>query len=246
MNKLRQALFPGILILIGGAAHGLAMHMSFPEVIQSSKLVFIGTVKETAPRLSPTGKMVFTDVYFTDVELIHKEASFALGSADGVTLSFAGGEWQERRVVVSGVPTFKAGERFLLCVAYDDPFVANPLTGGPQGLFRIEFDEETGQEYPLAYGRRGIMGLDSHGELRLSSPIESIVSGRAAYAFDPLEDLRYLVAPTRTPDSPSPGSTARVSEVMATKQVPLSSLLDLEAFLKLVEPLWNGKKGAEP
>ena len=168
-----------------------------------------------------------------------------MGSATGVTLSFAGGEWEGKGVAVSGVPRFKIGERFLLCVAYDDPFVADPLTGGPQGLFRIEFDEDTGREYVLTYGRRGIMGVDVRGELRLSSPIESIESGRATYAFDPLEELRYPVAPTPAPDNPSPGATASVSGVMATKQVPLSRLLDLEDLLKVVGPLCEEKRRAE-
>lgn len=212
MKTTTKALYVAALLLTCFAARAMEQQMSFKHVVESSAAIFLGTVTEMTARESPNGNMIFTDVHFAATEVIYSAPSYKLGSPNKVILSFAGGEKGDRKIVVSGVPHFDVGGRYVVCVGSEDPYVANPIRGGTQGLFPVVSDKDTADSYPLTYSRRAIVGLDSEGHLEVSPPVDSFSQGKAMPKQAPATDLRFMTAPATSPASPSPNAVACVGE----------------------------------
>ncbi len=170
-----------LLLPAAQPAHGAHPRVSFPELVHTADIIFVGTVAETTARFGADGKMIFTDVVFRPIDLIHKRASVSEKSSEVVTLTFAGGQIGDRGMSVSGIPRFTVGQRHLLFALHDGQTYANPLIGGMQGLFRLIADPQTAIEYPLTIGGAGITAVTG-GELQLTSRIEGIEGGVVSWA----------------------------------------------------------------
>ena len=97
---------------------------------------------------APAG-MIFTQVNFSDIGVIHasdRSVQRALGS---IRLTHAGGKVGGRGVWVSVAPRFKNGHRYLVFMQDDGLVYANPVVGGPQGQFEVTQDRATLQDYLL-------------------------------------------------------------------------------------------------
>ena len=97
MNKISRMLLSGFILFVmllfsyneAGASY---RKLSIAEIAQTADIIFIGTVTGKPCRFSPKGTMIFTDVVFEDIQLIHMSGRAALHSQNKVVLTYAGGE----------------------------------------------------------------------------------------------------------------------------------------------------------
>jgi hypothetical protein len=115
-----------LLVSSAGAA---VVQMSNEEVIQRSKLIFVGSVIEKKARWNEKGNLIVTDYRFKVDQVLFgnkKEAE--------IVLTFAGGQLPEEGQAVSGVPEFLTGDNLLLMVEDPDTQLLSPVTGMHQGI----------------------------------------------------------------------------------------------------------------
>jgi len=225
------------LVFLVPACKGAEIHRSFTTIVNEAALVFVGTVASQTPHPGEPGKMVFTDVTFSDIEIVSGKPAAEMVSDGSLTLSFAGGEWGGEIMKVSGVPEFVNQRRYLVFVKYMVPKVASPVVGSSQGVFPLIQDEATGEWYALTYGGRAITSLQEDGELAVTPRVEKIVNARAVYLPTDTTDIT-TVLPERVAGSPSPNSRVSIMEPnLAKSQQPLT----LKQLLKTVEALATTK-----
>lgn len=164
-------------ILSVNTASAEQLKLSFTEVAQTADLIFIGTVSEQSSRLNDKRTMVFTDVLFKDLEIIHATQRSAQKSSSVVRVTYAGGQVQDVNVDVSDTPRFTNGSRYLIFMLDDGQTYSTPIIGGPQGLFEVVRDAASGQDYVLTAGRRAIIGTDDEGLVASAGRVSSIESG---------------------------------------------------------------------
>ncbi len=213
-------------------ALGIHPRLTFTELVHTADIAFVGTVAETTPRFGADEKMIFTDVRFQPVELIHQRTAVDEEAAGIVSLTFAGGQVGDRGMSVSGVPRFTVGERYLVFALHDGRTYANPLIGGIQGIFRLIADPQTGTEYPLTIGGAGIAAV-SGGELQLTPRIESIEDGRVTRASG---------ASTMTPPQGGPGQIPGISRADPEPQ----GILSLEELIVEIRRTLAGPLPRQP
>jgi hypothetical protein len=108
---------------------------SFERLVAEADLVFEGEVIDVRSQFvnADGGQAITTDVSFRVVNVIK-------GSAPTVTvLEFLGGTVGTRRMVVDGMPHFKAGDHDILFVNQKERLVS-PLVGFNVGRFRVAPD----------------------------------------------------------------------------------------------------------
>lgn len=215
------------LLLFVPCCGAMQRHMPYAEIAGSADLIVVGTVDVARCRLGDNGKMIFTDVTFTDLNVAHAVQAV---TQERLTLSFAGGELNGEIIRVSDVPVFEVGKRYLLYLKNKKGPVASPVVGVYQGVFRILQDKETGKLYPLTYGGRGILGVDEDGELETTDAIETITAGVPIYKTEDPTTGKTTVIPQPAPGKAMSGAVARVSSVIQPNQ-PTRGLLTLEQFL---------------
>jgi hypothetical protein len=114
----------------------------FDQMVVEAEQIFAGTVSATArSRRLPSG-LVVTEVIFSSAR-VYKGA----GGGD-VTLLMPGGELGDEVVRVAGMPELRAGTTYLVFAKGNGRSVF-PVVGGDQGLFRIEHDPATAEEFVL-------------------------------------------------------------------------------------------------
>jgi len=191
---------------------GVAMvrEMSFEEVVRDADLVFSGIVLHQTCRFGAGERMIFTDVTFAvEQVIIHRQDSQTIDQGT-VVLSFAGGTIGEQWALVTDVPRFVDGERYLVFTKLDGVQYASPVIGSFQGQFHIAADEKTGVLYPLAAGRRTITGV-SEGRLAFGMPTESIYDGKVLPAANVVPDRHFAVAPRAAGEFAGSGAYATVA-----------------------------------
>ena len=120
-----------------------------------------------------------------------------MAAGDDISLTYAGGQLGEVYQRVSDMPRFEVGERYLVFAYYDGTPHANPLVGGPQGLFKITSDEITGRQYPVKLSGRGITSLQN-GKFNFAPRLKRIAKGLLEFA----EDESYVKIKKEPPVSP--------------------------------------------
>ena len=153
------------------------LKLSFTEVAQTADLIFIGTVSEQRTRLNDKRTMVFTDVLFKDIQIIHATEQSAQKSLPVVRLTYAGGQVGDVSVEVSDTPHLTDGNRYLIFMLDDGKTYSSPIIGGAQGLFEVMRDAASGQEYVLTAGRRAIIGANAEGLIASEQRVSSVEGG---------------------------------------------------------------------
>ena len=214
--KARIAL-GGLLALAASPAlfSSVHPHLELDQLAAGSDLVFVGTVVDLQVR--STELMIWTDVRFAGVETVRSRPQSRQAGRSEVLLSVAGGELDGVAVEVSGAPSFVRGERYLLFVKDDGRPYANPIVGGPQGLFRVTAPEPGTEVVEAASGPLGLTaaGLAATPRAEATSP--------------------------RSIEDPTPKGSGRVLARPDVVPTPAASLADVKAWLRSV-----GEPGVMP
>ena len=129
-----------LLVLVLGASGGRAttvVEMTFSQVVDGAELIAVGTVSAIEETWDAARGMPFTDVTFSDVEVLKG----APGAA-ALTLRFLGGPAPNGlTLAVSGMPRFAMNEQAVVFSSGNGAY-ACPLVGWWQGLYRVVLDDE--------------------------------------------------------------------------------------------------------
>ncbi len=228
--NIKQIVWVSLLMLLfllaPRTAAGMEPRVSFNEVAQTADLIFIGTVVDQGCRLNDRQTMVFTDVFFDDISILHATVGAVQKENSMITLTYAGGFVEGYGVTVSGTPKLETDQRYLIFTRDDGLVYANPIVGGSQGLFRIIEDLETGEEHVLAAGDRAVTGFSGDSITTGSDRVLAIESGKL-YTEIPSNTVT-LESP---PISSKPGSSARISNYRDSEARPLP----LSRFIRHLE-----------
>jgi hypothetical protein len=221
------------VVFCAATAFGMHVYIPFPEVSHTADVIFVGTVVDTSPRMGPMGNMILTDVTFEEIVLIKKKPGVLGDVSESVILTFAGGQIGDRGISVSGVPTFEVGQRYVVFSLMDGQPYSNPLVGGSQGLFRVEVDALTNQEYPVTPYGSGIISV-SEGRLKLTRRLERISDGAPVEASS-----RLVMMP---PPQPSKGQSGSARSRQVSQP---DSVLTLEEFIGEIQVILAGPAPGE-
>ena len=111
----------------------------FDELVSDAEQIFAGTVSATQSRRLPSG-LIVTEVTFSLARV------FKGARAAEVTLLMPGGEIGGEALRVAGMPELRAGNAYLVFAKGNGRAIL-PLVGGTQGLFQIERDPVTAEEF---------------------------------------------------------------------------------------------------
>jgi len=147
----------GWLLALASAPRAIAPRICLEEIIEESDLIFVGEVIGIINEPNESGPMPFTRLDFAvEEEVLAAGTALQAGQAV-VSLRFPGGERDGYRAVISGVPSFEIGERYLIFSKDDGKRYLSPVIGQSQGLFRLA---GRGAENVRTYGGQPV-GLES-------------------------------------------------------------------------------------
>lgn len=209
--------------LFGAVLPAFAHHhvMKMEQIKGHSDIIFIGTVSAQSQRDWNGGKMQFTDVTFSDVEILYQKSGVTLPADNTITLSLAGGNL----VKVSGVPEFETGVRYLIATQYDGTQYASPVVGGHQGSYKLVTDDATGETYVLTHDGRSVVDIKDGLPVHADKPTV-IRNGRGVYPTKVIDAGRKL-------DAPTPLHIGNGHEHAQTRELPdrnSQPVMTLEAF----------------
>jgi len=198
----------GLIVTLFGLlclpAESMVVYRTFDEIVQRADVIFTGTAVDSRARFSENRKMIFTDVDFQVERLVYCNEVCQERVSDIITLTFAGGTLEGQSTRVSGVPSFKTGERYLLFSRIGGKPFSSPIVGVSQGLFRVVTDEVSGVSYPLARQNRPVVAI-AKGDIVAGPPVARIYAGTLERAPD-----RRAVHYHDVPPQPVEGGKARV------------------------------------
>jgi hypothetical protein len=151
----------GLVLTPAAARASVVPPVSFERLVQQADLVFTGDVVLVEPRWveTPTGRAIVTRVTFRVARMLKGEGRPA------VTLEFLGGRVGDDALEVSGVPTFEAGQRAVVCARDGQPRVS-PIVGFNQGRFRVARDPRTGREHVTTHDGWAFSSVSQLGRAR--------------------------------------------------------------------------------
>ena len=80
------------------------------------------------------------------------------------TIRMLGGKVGDERLIVSDIPQFEIGEKYLLFLRFDNPYC--PIIGGHSRTFKIKKDPVGNREKIYSYHDEGIYGVQNDGRVR--------------------------------------------------------------------------------
>ena len=241
-RTLLRILLAGCLIITASVCDALQPQLSFDEIVKKADVIFLGKVTDQQTRFGPNGKMIFTDVSFSVERVIYSKQEFKDKVKDIVILSLAGGRIGEIRFKVSDVPNFETEARYLVFTLMDGKPYASPIIGSFQGLFNVLTDEVSGIHYPMTFGKRPIVEIQTEDhQLRVGPPINKIRQGvmEKAGGIDQPRWKYHNVAPQAVGGTEQTHATVRP----IVKEMP-QKILNLEEFvLEIHKRIQTGKEG---
>jgi fibronectin type 3 domain-containing protein len=179
----------GYCLIFTHPVYSYIPQMNFEELVHLADIVFVGTVTEQSPKIGKNRRIVETDVVFNQVQMLHRKDDATEKIGNRITLTYAGGIFNEAYTRVSDMPRLEKGRRYLIFAHYDGQEDANPFVGGNQGIFPIMTDEVTGRQYPLNIKGSGIDGI-REGKIKVSPPLKKIKKGTIELQETPLQIKR--------------------------------------------------------
>jgi hypothetical protein len=191
IGRRAALIFTALVAVLCSTVNASYVSVPFEEVAQTADLVFVGTVAGLDCTGEGPSGMIFTQVHFADIQVVHTSARSIQARLGDIRLTHAGGKVGGRGVWVSLAPSFRLGRRYLVFALDDGLVYANPVVGGPQGQFEIIQDKVTLQDYLLTPDGRAILGVGPEGIKTSTRPVDSIRGGALFYrpeeaAPDPL------------------------------------------------------------
>lgn len=198
--------------LVAGNAAATTYRQLLPEpMVLRADLVFLGTVT-TVEGVEVDGRP-WTAVGFGDLTVLRDRAAEADGRqpADALELRFLGGSATLLpALIVSGLPTFTVGERWLL-LAYQETEAASPVVGVAQGAWRLDAAGWTATDGShLAVDADGhlVAGGGSTDETGMRAALTAVLErGAPTEPAGPAETAETAETGTdEAPGDPAPGS----------------------------------------
>ncbi len=218
-------------LALGGAARAMQIKLSLEEIAQTADLIFVGTVTHQETRLNDQKTMVFTDVTFRDIQVVHATEKSVQRSAPEIKLTYAGGTFGGVSLRVSDMPTFDVGTSYLLFVSDDARTYTTPVIGGAQGLFEVAADRVTRERYVLSAGRRAVLGVREGSVVTSPSRVASFANGAAIAEPTAQEAATSRVA--GPPETSAPAASYEPGGALAIEAA--NRPLTLAAFLTYVK-----------
>ena len=232
-----------LLLLACRESRGAEIDVPFPQLVTDAEVGFMGTVVSQAVREGSTGKMLFTDVTFGEIETVIGIPSKEQQQDSRITLAFAGGEKDGRCIHVSDVPRLETGQRYFVFIGDGNMRVANPVVGGRKGLFRLVQDDKSSNWYLLTLDGRAIVGFNQAGEPVPGPPTKFVRNGKVVPADTALSEDRFTVAPRVSAGSPAPDATAKASDIMKqSKSAESDTALDVSEFVAHVKGMRSSQE----
>jgi len=144
----------GFLTLAAPALATTVIERTFPELVHRAEVIFAGTVTDINEQWDDAREAPFTYVTFSDLTVLKGDPG-----GGSITLQFLGGRTPEGMVLsIPGVPQFTIGEKSVVfCAGNGRDFC--PLVGIWQGVLRVVFDPERGEETVSDNFRVPILGV---------------------------------------------------------------------------------------
>ena len=156
------------------------LEQTFPDLVHQAAVIAVGTVTGIQEQWDATRQAPITNVTFANLTVLKGE----LGT-ESMTLEFLGGHLPDGKVfVVSGVPRFAIGEKTVVFSTGNQRDFC-PLVGIWQGLLRVTFDPQRGEEVVKDNFQVPIAGLQDGKFLKLTPE----VSSRSPLSLPTLLDL---------------------------------------------------------
>ncbi|MBK9146195.1 MAG: T9SS type A sorting domain-containing protein [Flavobacteriales bacterium] len=146
-----------------GTSMAMEMHMDLHGLVSNAHVIVTATCTDVRAQADPARPgIVGTVAWFDAVETIREnvpgtaprngqlELHYLGGSADGINLHFC------------GMPTFTAGERYLLFLLNDGTRYMTPIVGASQGQFIIRTTPDGGTTYAVNTGGHAVLGIDGN------------------------------------------------------------------------------------
>jgi hypothetical protein len=234
MKKKAPSIVPALLAfalltLLAIPASASQMALSFAEVAQNADLIFVGTVSSQSCRFNATRTIIFTDVAFENVELIHASTTARQKRASTITITYPGGQIGDVGVSQCSAPTLRVGGRYVLFALDDGTVYDTPFVGGSQGQFDVVRDSETGTDYVLTEGGRAVLGMNGPELVASTDPVAEIRGGRLIADQSKTTSVRHSA---ELPRSANPALRATVSPRLAKSE---GRPLTVDEFKQLIK-----------
>lgn len=134
------------LIGVGPAAALRVAPIKMEQVLANADMIIVGVVITVESHWSGKGESMIGTDYTIQLNRVVYDATERLSakrSGDTITLSFAGGEIDGKRVVLPGIPQYDLGEMVILFIDGDEFGSISPLVNVFAGDYRISRLPET-------------------------------------------------------------------------------------------------------
>ena len=169
-----------VLTLTTPALATTIIEQTFPDLVHQAEVITVGTVTGIQEQWDASRQVPITQVTFSHLTVLKGDPGL-----DSLTLEFLGGHLPDGRVLtVSGMPHLTMGEKAVVFSAGNQHYFW-PLVGGWQGLLRVTFDPQRGEEVVSDNFYMPIAGVQNGQFLKL--PPE--VSGHKALSLSTFIDL---------------------------------------------------------
>ena len=184
-----------LLVLgISGGRASTVLKVTFSQAVDRAELIAVGTVSAIEEIWDAERGLPFTDVTFSDVEILKGTAP-----SGELTLRFLGGRLPNGlTLTISGMPRFAVKEQAVVFSSGNGVY-ACPLVGWWQGLYRVVFDFERNDRIVADHGGRRVVAFDGvvgRRDARVSSAVEKPAAGALTLAADALTlaEFKGLIA----------------------------------------------------
>jgi len=204
IHRFQLCVWAGLvmLLLLRSPVDGMEVAASLEDIAQTADLIFVGTVDSIACRPDEEKPMLFTEIEFRDIEVIHATKRSVQREGPTIRLTYAGGSLEDRALRFSDAPRFEEGHRYIVFVLDDGKRYLSPLVGGSQGIFEVIQDSDTSAEYLLTHDGRLISVVEPDGVGVFRGAVLSVENGRPIYS-DPMKGTNEGIHAERLPEPAS-------------------------------------------
>lgn len=206
--------------------------LSLSEIRDQADTVIVGLVVSVSTRLSPQGKMIWTDY-----EVVVEETLAGPVRESPTIVSFAGGQYGGRAVTIHGMPQLVVGERYVLFLHPQDDIMTATIGWG-QGIFEsVDISDKAGGSRTVLLSYDGLpLYLDQDKQLFRGAPVQ-VQAGKLVSR--PLQQSR----PPELERAPNPivydaegnvipQETVKLRRAAAVQEPHFATLDDLRLFLQ--------------
>ncbi len=210
----------------------MEVSLSIAEIAQTADLICIGTVDRQMCQFN-NKEFIITEVYFTDIEIVHETERSKQKKFSEIQLSYAGGQVGDKGMRVNDAPILQEGHRYLMFLQDDGKVYMNPVVGGRQGLFEIIHDMDSQKEYLLTPSKKAVVGINTEGIKVSRKRVSHIKNGRIIEE-EPKEQISERFK-SQLPSPSNPNDSVRQSDILSKRTDDELQLLSLKEFVDFIK-----------